>query len=205
MRPDSHTKTVRTFLTSGGAAATDRFKSYRDLDVAGQKQLWKDHYQGVGWKASRVLEGLLDTPDFYMQEIAQVKASTWSKGRVVLVGDAAYCPSPMSGMGTSAAIVGAYVLAGSISKCASLDKADLENAYKEYESVFRPYVNEVQQIPFAVFRFGTPETQWGLTFMRYIVSWVDVIVKWKVAKYIFGGNSGDDDGPMLKLPEYKFT
>jgi hypothetical protein len=47
-----------------------------------------------------------------MQRTAQVHASTWSRGRVVLLGDAAYCASPISGMGTSLALAGAYVLAG---------------------------------------------------------------------------------------------
>ena len=35
-------------------------------------------------------------------------------GRSVLVGDAAYCASPLSGMGTGMAVVGAYVLAGEL-------------------------------------------------------------------------------------------
>ena len=38
---------------------------------------------------------------------------TWSEGRVTC-GDAGYCASPLSGMGTSLALVGAYVLAGEL-------------------------------------------------------------------------------------------
>ena len=37
-------------------------------------------------------------------------------GRVALTGDAAWCPTPLSGMGTSLAITGAGVLAGEMSR-----------------------------------------------------------------------------------------
>ena len=42
---------------------------------------------------------------------SQVHIDRWSRGRVVLLGDAAHCASPASGQGTSLALVGAYVLA----------------------------------------------------------------------------------------------
>jgi 2-polyprenyl-6-methoxyphenol hydroxylase-like FAD-dependent oxidoreductase len=38
----------------------------------------------------------------------------WSRGRVTLVGDAGYCTSPLSGMGTTLAMVGAAALAEAI-------------------------------------------------------------------------------------------
>ena len=52
--------------------------------------------------------------DFYFDAFAQVHMPTWSSGRVGLVGDAGYCASPLSGMGTSLALVGAYLLAGEL-------------------------------------------------------------------------------------------
>jgi hypothetical protein len=39
-----------------------------------------------------------ESKDFYMQQIAQVKMPEWYKGHVALVGDAAYAPSPISGV-----------------------------------------------------------------------------------------------------------
>ena len=39
---------------------------------------------------------------------------SWSRGRVTLCGDAGYCASPLCGMGTSLALVGAYLLAGEL-------------------------------------------------------------------------------------------
>src|SRR5262249_15610856 len=67
-------------------------------------------YQGIGWEVPRLLELIPGAPDFYFDVAAQIRMDHWSQGRVVLVGDAGYCASPMSGQGTSLALIGAYVL-----------------------------------------------------------------------------------------------
>ncbi|WP_432990653.1 FAD-dependent monooxygenase [Dactylosporangium sp. CA-233914] len=59
---------------------------------------------------------------------------TWYRGRVVLLGDAAHCSTPYFGMGTSAALVGAYVLAGEINR----NPSDLAGALAAYQSTLRP-------------------------------------------------------------------
>src|SRR5262249_25024840 len=66
----------------------------------------------------------------------------WSEGRVVLVGDAAYCASPMSGQGTSIALIGAYVLAGELVAASG----DHRRAFAEFESVMRPFVRANQAL-----------------------------------------------------------
>ena len=67
-----------------------------------------------GWVRPQLLEYMRTAPDFYFDEMSQIKMDRWSKGRVALVGDAAYCCSPLSGQGTSVAVLGAYVLAGEL-------------------------------------------------------------------------------------------
>ena len=64
----------------------------------------------------------------------------WVNGRVVLVGDAGYGPSPMTGMGTSMALVGAYVLAGELAGAAG----DHRTAFGRYEDAMRDYVTQGQ-------------------------------------------------------------
>jgi 2-polyprenyl-6-methoxyphenol hydroxylase-like FAD-dependent oxidoreductase len=66
---------------------------------------------GLGWLAPRILAHLDDTPDFYLDQVAQVVMDHWSSGRVGLLGDAAFSSSPLSGQGTGLALVGAYLLA----------------------------------------------------------------------------------------------
>lgn len=63
-----------------------------------QMEWLEEQFAGAGWQSERVVEGMKTSPDFYMQELAQVKMQDFAKGRVALLGDAGYCPSPMSGM-----------------------------------------------------------------------------------------------------------
>lgn len=97
-------------------SSEERLKGYFKRSPDEQKAMFKDLFHDAGWESERVLKAMETAEDFYMQEIAQVKIPSWSSGRVALLGDAGYCPcpSPISGMGTSLAIVGAYVLAGEI-------------------------------------------------------------------------------------------
>ena len=71
-----------------------------------------NHFAGAGWECDALLAAAEEADDFYFDAFVQVRMPTISPGRVTLVGDAGYCASPLSGMGTSLALVGAYVLAG---------------------------------------------------------------------------------------------
>ncbi|MEV7626628.1 FAD-dependent monooxygenase [Actinoplanes sp. NPDC089786] len=72
--------------------------------------------------------------DFFVDSLSQVDIPRWSAGRVVLLGDAAFCPSPASGQGTSTALCGAYVLARALAR-----HGDTAAAFAEYEGTLRPY------------------------------------------------------------------
>lgn len=89
---------------------------YDRCDTEQQKRLLRDHFHGEGWEVPRLLELMEPAPDFYFDSVSQVKMNRWSRGRIVLLGDAAYCASPLSGMGTGMAVVGAYVLAGELAE-----------------------------------------------------------------------------------------
>jgi 2-polyprenyl-6-methoxyphenol hydroxylase-like FAD-dependent oxidoreductase len=82
------------------------------------------------------------SPDFYFDMVSQIHMDGWSSGRAVLVGDAAYCPSPMSGVGTSLALVGAYVLAGELADAAG----DHRRAFVRYEGEMSNYVKQGQKL-----------------------------------------------------------
>jgi len=113
---------------------------YRDID--GQKRLLREQMAGVAWETERILAHLDSTPDFYLDQVAQVVMDRWSSGRVGLLGDAAFSASPMSGAGTGLALVGAYMLAG------ELAAADWDPAagFAGYEARMRTYVEDNQEI-----------------------------------------------------------
>ncbi|MCI5052142.1 MAG: FAD-dependent monooxygenase [Simkaniaceae bacterium] len=107
-----------------------------------QKRCLKETFYGLGWESNRLLDLIDDSKDFYFDAIAQIKMDCWTKGRVALVGDAGYCPSPMSGQGTNLAIVGAYILAGEL----KLAKGDFSIAFKRYNELMRPLVDASQDL-----------------------------------------------------------
>ena len=93
-----------------------------------------------GWVRPQLLEYMRTAPDFYFDEMSQIKMERWSKGRVALVGDAAYCCSPLSGQGTSVAVLGAYILAGELKAAGD----DYELGFANYHTEFADYVKRNQ-------------------------------------------------------------
>jgi 2-polyprenyl-6-methoxyphenol hydroxylase-like FAD-dependent oxidoreductase len=115
---------------------------YDRKDVIQQKKLLASTFADQGWDVPRLLDSMWDAPDFYFDSMSQVRMDRWSSGRVVLVGDAAYGPSPASGQGTSLSLVGAYVLAGSLAAAAG----DHAAAFAAYENDMRHFVEENQKL-----------------------------------------------------------
>ncbi|KAK2729266.1 oxidoreductase [Colletotrichum kahawae] len=125
-----------------------------------QKQLWAETFKNAGWQSERLIRGLMNTDDFYAQRLGQIKMKSWSQGRVTLLGDAAYCPSPMSGMGTACGVVGAYVLAGEITRHEHGE--NLSAALQSYEKVLRPFIAEAQKLPVSGPGMIYLESRWGV-------------------------------------------
>ena len=80
-------------------------------DAAAQHDLLRRRFAGMDWHTGRLIESLPDAYDFYFDEMSQVRLPRWATGRVALLGDAAFGPSPLSGQGTSLALIGAFLLA----------------------------------------------------------------------------------------------
>jgi 2-polyprenyl-6-methoxyphenol hydroxylase-like FAD-dependent oxidoreductase len=120
--------------------ADDPDVDYRD--VPAQKRLLRERMAGLGWLTPGILAHLDGTPDFYLDQVAQVVMDRWSSGRVGLLGDAAYSSSPLSGQGTGLALVGAYLLAGELAAAGW----DAETGFAAYERRMRPFVEANQEI-----------------------------------------------------------
>jgi 2-polyprenyl-6-methoxyphenol hydroxylase-like FAD-dependent oxidoreductase len=125
-----------SFFFATGLLDFDR----RDTDQ--QQGILRDHFQHEGWEVPRLLTIMPTAPDFYFDSVSQVKMKKWSDGRAVLLGDAAYCASPLSGMGTGMAVVGAYILAGELAQAGG----DYALAFERYESQMRSFVDQCQKI-----------------------------------------------------------
>lgn len=111
-------------------------------DIARQKQLVAQAFAQDGWVIPHLLDAMWAAPEFYSDRIAMARIDRWARGRVALLGDAASCPTPMSGMGTSLALVGAYVLAGELATAAP---ADYAGAFDRYQAQLAAAVKSAQK------------------------------------------------------------
>ncbi|GAB7190270.1 FAD-dependent monooxygenase [Kineococcus sp. NUM-3379] len=148
-----------------GAAAT----AEAAREAAGDPLGWvRGRFAGAGWVTAQVLVDLAERARageggppadlLYLDDAAQVRMPRWSTRRVVLVGDAAACPSPLTGLGTSVAVVGAYVLAA----CLAASPGDPVAALRDYEARVRPFADRAQHLPPGGVRGFVPRTRWEI-------------------------------------------
>jgi 2-polyprenyl-6-methoxyphenol hydroxylase-like FAD-dependent oxidoreductase len=134
-------------------------------DVEKEKDAFEGIFKGAKWITDDVVKAMKAADDFYCERLGLVKLKSWSSGHVTLIGDAAHCPTAMSGMGTTCAMIGAYILAGEIGKYCTQERNEgkeegdgLAAALDRYEQRFRPFVEGMQK--------GIPEQaekQWTMT------------------------------------------
>lgn len=158
LRPDNHgtTRATLSFLSEP--------MGYEELSQDDQKEVLRRRFRDVGWEAPRVLAAL-DDAALYFDALGQVHAPAWTAGRIAMIGDAAHAPSPISGMGTSLALVGAYVLAGEL---ATRDTHTA--AFASYEQLMRPYVEQAQKLPPGTPRIANPKTRTGIALFHLALS-----------------------------------
>ncbi|GAA0638652.1 FAD-dependent monooxygenase [Kutzneria viridogrisea] len=155
LRPDN-LGTTRALLS-----IVSKPRGCEKLTTPEQKRLLRRLFAGAGWETDRVLSGMDTAEDFYFEAIGQVRVDQWSRGRVALLGDAGYCASPISGMGTSLALVGAYVLAGELSRL-----HDHHAAFRSYETIMRPYVTQAQGVSSFAPRIAAPRSTAGIRLLH---------------------------------------
>jgi 2-polyprenyl-6-methoxyphenol hydroxylase-like FAD-dependent oxidoreductase len=110
-------------------------------DLGAQKQILLDAFAGhTEWKIRDLLDDASRDNELYFDSVSQIHMPSWHRGRVVLVGDAAHCASPLSGRGTSLAITGAWLLAEALRD----HPDDVAAAFEQYEREQLPYVTYAQ-------------------------------------------------------------
>ena len=137
-----------------GLMFTGTLPDYDWHDIEECKRLVAEHFAGAGWQVPALLAALRDAPELYFDTISQIRMDRWSAGRIVLLGDAAWCPGP-GGNGTGHAMLGAYTLAGEL----ALAGGDHLAAYRCYEQIMRPPVAKSQKQAAGAARFLTPATE----------------------------------------------
>ncbi len=113
---------------------------YDYRDTVHQRRIVAEQFGGQGWRTAELLEEIGNSTNFYFDKFCQIKMPSWTKGRVALVGDAAYCASPAAGMGGSLAVEGTAALADALQQ----HNGNLELAFEAYNKNLRPFIEQVQ-------------------------------------------------------------
>lgn len=143
--------------TKAGLSFASHPLDYDRADLSAQRALIADRFARARGIAPALVDAMGHAEDCYLDGIVQVRMDRWSRGRVALVGDAGYCPSPLTGLGTSLGLVGAYVLAGELATA-----GDVATGLERYEQRLRPYVRPGQQLPPGGIAGYVPRTRAGL-------------------------------------------
>ncbi len=191
LRPDNEGTTRASF------SFISKPMGYEKMSMAEQKAILKEKFTDAGWEAHRLLKELDEnTSEIYFDSISQVKAPNWSKGRCAMTGDAAFCPSPLTGMGVSLSMMGAYILAGELSRHESHT-----DAFAAYDTLFRPFVNKVQKLPPGVPKLAHPDTKFGIVFLNLILNVISSKLVKKIGALFTNKDKPSSDDSM-ELPEY---
>lgn len=149
-----------------------------------------------GWECSQILDALDAASELYFDRVSQVlmgaQTASWTRGRIGLAGDAAFCVSLLAGQGSALAMVAGYILAGELHRAGS----DYATAFAKYQERFEPFVLKKQK---AALRFaGTfaPKSKFSMFLRNQIMNLLRL--PW-VADIVAGRDLADN----LALPEYR--
>jgi len=183
-------------LAKAGLAFRSEPVEYDRRNADEQRALLTRHFAGAGWQCDALLSATAESDDFYFDSFLQVHMPTISQGRVTLAGDAGYCASPLSGMGTSLALVGAYVLAGELVDAGSLDAERIQAALQRYESVMRPYIDRCQDLPNGIDGY-LPKSASDIAVTAQVMKWMQ---RWPFRS--FAERKWFTTADAIDLPDY---
>lgn len=174
MRPDHSPESSKA-----GLAFRSEPLTYDRHDLQAQRALLDDRFAGAKWESAALLAAAHTADDFYFDSFVQVHMDSWSSGRAALLGDAAYCPSPLSGLGTALALVGAYVLAGELAAVSDTSAESLQRAFGAYETKLRPYVTNAQNLPAGLDGYA-PTSNANIVVTAQVMKWMQ---RWPFRSY----------------------
>lgn len=163
------------------------------VDLATRKAHLRAVYQSDCGETRAVLEALAHTSDLYFESVSQIRIKPWSRGRVALLGDAAFCVSLLAGQGSALAMTAAYVLAGELAAAPGRHA----HAYASYENLLRDFVARKQRAAEAFGSSFAPRTAWGLFLRNQIIK---AFALPGLARLAIGRDISD----RLRLPEYRW-
>lgn len=121
----------------------------------GRVEHFRSLFSEFGGAVPEILRRLDEETPLLRTDIEEITLDRWSRGRVVLIGDAAHAMTPNLGQGAAMAIEDAYVLAGTLA-----DESSVDEALASYERVRRPRVQAIADESRSLGRVG--QWSWAL-------------------------------------------
>lgn len=160
-------------------------------DTAAQKAILRQAFGKAGWECPQILDALDQAEELYFDRVSQIQMQSWSRGRIALVGDAAFCPSLLAGQGSALAMTSSYVLAGELATAPD----EHQSAFGRYESLLRSFITGKQRAAVQFAGSLAPRTQLGLFFRNQISKTLRFS---PIADFVIGRSLMD----RLRLPHY---
>ena len=161
------------------------------LNAAGQKALLRERFGGAGWEIAGILEALDGADDVYLDRVSQIEMDSWAKGRVALVGDAAFCISLLGGQGSALAMVGAYVLAGELASAQGAHGA----AFARYHERLGDFLARKQRAAVSMAPFFGPRSALSIFLRNQVMKLMGIPIVAELA-------AGRDLRDRFELPSY---
>ena len=158
-----------------------------------QKAMLREKYGDGKWECPHILDELDRTHELYFDRVSQIRMESWSRGRVALAGDAAFCVSLVAGQGSALAMISGYVLAGELVNAGGHH----EEAFDKYEAFLRAYINSKQQGAERFAAIFAPKTRWGLCLRNQVIRAFAIP---GLARLVVGRDIID----TLELPNYRW-
>ncbi|NUQ72896.1 MAG: FAD-binding domain [Polyangiaceae bacterium] len=160
-------------------------------DIAAQQQLLARRFGNSGWECNDILKAVGAADALYFDRMSQVRMPRWTKGRVALVGDAAFCVSLLAGQGSALAMIAAYVLAGELAAAGG----DHEKAFAAYNNRLGTFIRRKQDAALQFAGSFAPSSRLQLFVRNQVMKLLGIPF---VAKVAIGRSLVD----KIELPDY---
>jgi 2-polyprenyl-6-methoxyphenol hydroxylase-like FAD-dependent oxidoreductase len=148
-------------LRDGRVAAFTVHRTAGPALPANPASVVRAEYASLGWVVPRALAHCPEHDGLFYDQVAQIVMPSWSRGRVVVTGDAGHAVSLLAGQGASLAVGGAFVLA----RCLR-DAGSVQEGLAAYERTWRPIIEEKQRVALNAARWFLPHTATQLRVRR---------------------------------------
>jgi len=142
-----------------------RSKQLKQLNLEDKKHILKEQFEHSKAFVPELMKYIDSVDELFFDEVSQIRMSSWYKGRVSLVGDAAACLTLLAGQGSTMAMAEAYVLANELKQA----NGDHERAYSEYEMALSPIIKKKQKEAVAFSDTFAPPGRFSLWLYRLFV------------------------------------